>query len=268
MNKAWQVLFALPFARVYGILLWDVIDLRMRRKPNLLPRMEKCARVLINEPEALRGKWLAAYPAFSALELEIGCGKGGFTASLAAQQPDKLLVAVERVPDALVVAMERVCVQELNNALFLCEDAKLLENDFAPGEISRVYVNFCDPWPKSRDAKHRLTSPFFLRRYARLLPFGGELCFKTDNRPLFDWSLEQLRAEGWEIRENSFDLHGNGPVGIMTDYEKKFHAQGMKICRVAAAKTAQTISEGEPGRLRNASLADAYANQYMEAHKE
>lgn len=226
--------------------------------------MERCARVLVSEPASLRGKWLSAYPDFSALELEIGCGKGGFTAALAEMQPDVLLAAVERVPDALVVAMERVCAQDLKNALFLCEDAKLLENDFAPGEIQRIYINFCDPWPKSRDAKHRLTAPGFLRSYARLLPLGGELCFKTDNRPLFDWSLLQLRAEGWEIRECSCDLHANGPVGIMTDYEKKFHAQGMKICHVAAVKTAETVSSGEPGRLRNASLADAYANQKAE----
>ncbi len=240
----------------------------MRKKPNLAPRMERCARVLVSEPEALRGKWLSAYPGFSALELEIGCGKGGFTAALAESQPEVLLIAVERVPDALVVAMERVCAQELRNALFLCEDAKLLEQDFEPGEIRRIYVNFCDPWPKSRDAKHRLTAPGFLRSYARLLPVGGELCFKTDNRPLFDWSLAQLRAEGWEIRECSCDLHENGPVGIMTDYEKKFHEQGAKICRVAAVRTAATVSEGEPGRLRNASLADAYANRSTEEREK
>ncbi len=240
----------------------------MRKKPNLAPRMERCARVLVSEPEALRGKWLSAFPRFAALELEIGCGKGGFTAALAERQPETLLVAVERVPDALVVAMERVCAQRLDNALFLCEDAKLLENDFEPGEISRIYINFCDPWPKSRDAKHRLTAPGFLRSYARLLPVGGELCFKTDNRPLFDWSLAQLRTEGWEIRECSYDLHANGPVGIMTDYERKFHEQGMRICRVAAVRTAATVSEGEPGRLRNASLADAYANQISEEREK
>ena len=236
----------------------------MRKKPNLQPRMERCARVLVSEPASLRGSWLAQNPSCTALELEIGCGKGGFTAATAAAQPDVLLAAVERVPDALVVAMERVCAQGLENALFLCEDAKLLENDFAPGEIRRIYINFCDPWPKSRDAKHRLTAPGFLRSYARLLPLGGELCFKTDNRPLFDWSLEQLRAEGWETREYSTDLHANGPVGIMTDYEAKFHAQGVKICRVVAVKTARTVASGDPGRLRNASLADAYANQEKE----
>ena len=223
--------------------------------------MERCARVLAAEPSALRGKWLELRPNCTALELEIGCGKGGFTAALAASQPDVLLAAVERVPDALVVAMERVCAQGLENVRFLCEDAKLLEEDFAPGEIRRIYINFCDPWPKSRDAKHRLTAPGFLRSYARLLPTGGEICFKTDNRPLFDWSLEQLRAEGWALRECGFDLHANGTVGILTDYEAKFHAQGVKICRAVAVKTAQTISSGEPGRLRNASLADAYANQ-------
>lgn len=236
----------------------------MRKKPNLQPRMERCAQVLVSAPETMKGCWKDAYPAFSALELEIGCGKGGFTAALAAQEPETLLVAVERVPDALVVAMERVCAQDLKNVLFLNTDAKLLEACFSPCEISRIYINFCDPWPKSRDAKHRLTAPGFLRSYARLLPVGGELCFKTDNRPLFDWSLEQLRAERWDIRSCTYDLHADGPVGIMTDYEAKFYAQGMKINRVVAVKTAVTVCSGDPGRLRNASLADAYANQALE----
>ncbi len=256
--------FGLPRVRFCVIMPAGVIRLRMRKKPNLQPRMERCSRVLVAEPSALRGNWLVKRPDCTALELEIGCGKGGFTAATAASQPHVLLAAVERVPDALVVAMERVCAQELTNVLFLCEDARELENDFAPGEIRRIYINFCDPWPKSRDAKHRLTAPGFLRTYARLLPVGGELCFKTDNRPLFDWSLEQLTAEGWELREQCFDLHENGQVGIMTDYEAKFHSQGVKICRVVAVREQNTISSGDPGRLRNASLADAYANQREE----
>ncbi len=238
--------------------------MRMRKKPNLLPRLERCAAVLVSAPEALRGKWLCGHPACTSLALEIGCGKGGFTAALAAQEPDTLLVAVERVPDALVVAMERVCAQGLRNVLFLNSDAKLLENQFAPGEICRIFINFCDPWPKSRDAKHRLTAPSFLRSYARLLPIGGEICFKTDNRPLFEWSLLQLHAEGWRLRELTYDLHANGPVGIMTDYETKFYSQSVKIHRVVAEKTANTVCDGDPGRLRNASLADAYANQSRE----
>lgn len=234
--------------------------MRMRKKPNLQPRMERCAHVMIFAPEEKRGCWRSGCDQYSALHLEIGCGKGRFTAGIAAAMPDTLLAAIERVPDALVVAMERICENGLENVLFLDRDAKDLEEYFAPEELSRIYINFCDPWPKSRDAKHRLTAPVFLRRYARLLPLGGELHFKTDNTPLFDWSLEQLRAEGWELRELTHDLHENGPVGIMTDYEVKFYERGMCINRVVAVKTATTICEGECARLRNASLTDARGN--------
>lgn len=238
--------------------------MRMRKKPNLLPRMERCAGVQVTEPETNRGRWLEAFPGHDELYLEIGCGKGRFTCETAKSAPDKLLAAVERVPDALVVAMERVCAEKLDNVCFLDKDAKELEEFFAPGEIGRIYINFCDPWPKSRDAKHRLTAPGFLRRYARLLPVGGEIHFKTDNRPLFEWSVEQFQREGWELRELTRDLHADGQHGVMTDYEAKFHALGIPINRVVAVRTAVTVSEGEPERLRDAGLSDARGKQGVE----
>lgn len=241
--------------------------MRMRKKPNLIPRMERCAHVNIQDPDSLRGRWLLENPDFTCVHLEIGCGKGRFTADTAASLPNTLLVAIERVPDAMVVAMERVCDRELPNVRFLDRDAQQLESYFAPGEVQRIYINFCDPWPKSRDAKHRLTAPGFLRRYARLLPCGGEIHFKTDNGPLFHWSVEQMLAEGWELREQTDDLHAHGPHGIMTDYEAKFYAMGMPIHRVVAVRNAQTIAQGEPERLRNASLADARSRQ-MEGQAE
>lgn len=238
--------------------------MRMRKKPNLIPRMARCAHVNIQTPEACRGQWLTKYPGFHSLHLEIGCGKGRFTAATAAIMPDTLFVAVERVPDALVVAMERVDEQKLPNVFFIDRDAKNLEAYFAPGEVDRIYINFCDPWPKSRDAKHRLTAPGFLRRYARLLPEGGEIHFKTDNTPLFRWSVAQMEAEGWLLRELTYDLHANGPTGIMTDYEAKFYAMGTQIGRVVAIKGPNTISQGEPERLRNASLSDVRGNFSLE----
>lgn len=234
--------------------------MRMRKKPNLVPRMERCAALLETNPEERLGGWLNGTE-YKALHLEIGCGKGRFTTAVAGSMPDTLLVALERVEDAIVVAMERALEAEVGNVRFLAKDAKELEACFAPGEINRIYINFCDPWPKSRDAKHRLTSPFFLRSYARLLPIGGEIHFKTDNRPLFDWSLEQLEAEGWTLKEQSFDLHRDGINGFMTDYEAKFHAEGVPICRTVAVRTEATRFDGVPERLRNASLADARANQ-------
>ena len=231
----------------------------MRKKPNLIPRMEKCSAVLVPEPKSYAGHWRELLPGYRELWLEIGCGKGRFTADTAAQNPDAMLLAVERVEDAMVIAMERVCAEGIGNVRFISMDALELPEVFASGEIGRIFINFCDPWPKSRDAKHRLTAPGFLRCYADILPAGGEIHFKTDNKPLFDWSVEQFKAEGWELRELTNDLHENGVWGVMTDYEAKFHGLGIKINRVVAVKTEKTLgtAAGTPERLRDSALSDA-----------
>jgi len=231
----------------------------MRKKPNLIPRMMRCVDVMAPAPEDKRGNWHSEFPAYREIRLELGCGKGRFTCAEAAREPEALLLALEKVPDAMVVAMERVKEQGLPNVRFLDRDARLLPEMFAPGEVSRLYINFCDPWPKSRDAKLRLTAPGFLRLYADVLPLGGEIWFKTDNTPLFDWSIGQLEAEGWQLYDVTYDLHADGVVGVMTDYEAKFTAQGMKINRLVARRTQETktTAAGEAPRLRNASLNDA-----------
>ncbi len=243
--------------------------MRMRKRHNLEPRMEKCAELLVKEPTEKRGSWLQALPGFERVYVELGCGKGRFTAQTAETMPDTLLLAIEKVPDAMIIAMERVQAQGLRNVRFLDIDAAKLPEIFAPGEIDRLYINFCDPWPKSRDAKLRLTAPGFLRLYADALKEGGEIHFKTDNTPLFDWSIEVLEAEGWALSEVTHDLHGQGVVGVMTDYEAKFTAEGMKINRLVAAKTAGTkgTAAGVLPRLRGASLVDArgYAQSVEDA---
>ena len=211
--------------------------MRMRKKPNLIPRMEKAAAVLEREPEKLRGRWLEAYPGHSRLYLELGCGKGSFTVASAQAEPEALFAAVERVPDAMVVAMERACEMGLHNVRFLDIDAEKLPELFAQGEADRIYINFCDPWPKKKQHKRRLTAPAFLALYRQVLKPGGEILFKTDNRDLFDWSEEQLLANGWALSQVTRDLHANGPQGIMTDYEKKFYGEGKPICRLVAIKT-------------------------------
>ena len=147
------------------------------------------------------------------------------------------LAAIEKVPDAMVVGMERVTERGLQNVRFLDFDARNLPEIFEPGEVRRIYINFPDPWKKARQKKRRLTWGAFLAIYAQLLPAGGEIWFKSDNDPLFEWSLEQFKAQGWELRELTRDLHKNGPVGVMTDYEAKFYAEGVTINRVVAVKT-------------------------------
>jgi tRNA (guanine-N7-)-methyltransferase len=180
--------------------------------------------------------------------------------------PEADLVAIEKVPDAMVLAMEKAKTTGLNNVRFLEYDAAGLRAIFAPGEIDRIYINFCDPWPKSRDAKFRLTAPAFLRIYADLLPEGGEIVFKTDNLALFDWSLKQFSEEKWIIRSVERDLHAEGAVGILTDYELKFMQEGIPIKKLVAVRGAETLNgaAGEPPRLRDAALADAWGNQEVQ----
>ncbi len=208
--------------------------MRMRKKPNLVPRMERASAVLTAEPEVLRGRWLASFPGHTRLHLELGCGKGAFTCAAAAAMPDTLLVAVEKVPDAMVVAMERAVEAGLENVRFLDTDAARLPELFAPGEVERIYINFCDPWPKKKQFKRRLTAPDFLAVYRQVLAPGGEIWFKTDNQPLFDWSCGTMAEAGFQLEQVTRDLHAGGPVGIMTDYEKKFVGEGKPICRLVA----------------------------------
>lgn len=210
--------------------------MRMRKKPNLIPRMERCERVLIREPEAHKGRWRDLMPGAAELRLEIGCGKGRFTCETAARNPQTLFVAVERVPDAMVIAMERAVAMGLENVFFVDADAANLAAYFDGGEVDLLYINFCDPWPANRQAKRRLTYEGFLRAYREVLREGGEIHFKTDNRGLFEWSLFQFPKAGYELSQVTRSLHENGIQGVMTDYEEKFHSLGVPINRCVAVK--------------------------------
>ncbi len=206
--------------------------MRMRKKKNLIPRMERCGDRLIQTPYDRRGHWRELMPQARELWLELGCGKGRFTAGTAAAEPDVLFIAVERVPDAMVVAMERCVEAGLSNVYFIDANADQLPFFFASGEVDRIYVNFCDPWPSGRHAKRRLTHGNFLRLYRQVLKEGGELHFKTDNQGLFEFSVEEIPQFGFALSEVTRNLHKHGPVGVMTDYEAKFHELGQPINRL------------------------------------
>ena len=209
--------------------------MRMRKKKNLIPRMERCADRLIQDPYAMPGAWREKLmPSAREVRVEIGCGKGRFTAGTAAAEPDVLLIAVEMVPDAMVVAMERCANAGLHNVFFVDANADQLPAFFAPGEVDRIYLNFSDPWPSNRHAKRRLTHGNFLRLYRQVLKEGGQIHFKTDNQPLFEFSVEEIPRFGFTLSEVTRDLHANGPVGVMTDYEAKFYEQGQPINRLVA----------------------------------
>ncbi len=170
------------------------------------------------------------------IHIEIGMGKGQFITTLAKENPDINFIGIEKYSSVLVRALDKREELETNNLIFVRMDAEDLTSYFAEGEISKVYLNFSDPWPKDRHAKRRLTSVNFLARYDNILQADGLLQFKTDNRPLFDFSLEQLNEAGWMLDESTFDLHKNGPApnNIMTEYEEKFYAIGNPICRFTA----------------------------------
>ena len=221
--------------------------MRMRKKPNLIPRMEKCAHLSVADPAELRGQWLSEFKEFDSLYLEIGCGKGRFTVETAKAEPHAFLVGLERVADALVIAMERANADGLLNARFLARDAKTLPEIFAPGEVSRIYLNFSDPWPDRKHAKRRLTSETFLPIYREILSPDGEIHFKTDNLPLFEYSLKQLEAGGFELFDVTRNLHAEGPRGVMTDYELKFFEQGVSINRCVAKRIFKNSGEAVNG---------------------
>ena len=205
--------------------------MRMRRMKNLAPRMEACAALRIAAPEEKKSAWKTLMPAATALWVEVGCGKGKFTAETAAANPDVLLIAVERCREAMVVAMEKAKSMGLTNVFFIDMDVENIENIFAPGEIDRLFINFPDPWPRKKNAKRRLTHRGFLDKYCRVVKEEGEIHFKTDNAPLFEFSVEEFAACGLQVNNLTRDLHANGIVGIMTGYEEKFHALGTPINR-------------------------------------
>lgn len=210
--------------------------MRMRRKKNLEPRMERCANCWIKEPESLCGKWSTLRPGMVALHLELGCGKGRFTCEMAAKSPDVLFIAVERVPDAMVIAMERANTEGLSNVFFIDGDAAKLSEYFSKDEIDRIYINFCDPWPGQKHARRRLTHENFLKSYRSVLKGDGQIHFKTDNKDLFEFSLFQFPKAGFSLSEVTENLHQSGPQGVMTDYEEKFHKQGIAINRCVGSK--------------------------------
>lgn len=205
--------------------------MRMRRMKNLNPRMDKCAEKRIAEPATLQGNWRSLKPDALELWVEVGCGKGKFTAETAEANPDVLLIAVEKCQEAMVIAMEKAQGMGLTNVFFIDMDVEKIEEIFAPSEIDRLFINFPDPWPRKKNAKRRLTYRTFLDKYCRVVRENGEIHYKTDNAKLFEFSLEEFEACGLEVKNLTRNLHENGIVGIMTGYEEKFHALGTPINR-------------------------------------
>lgn len=191
---------------------------------------------VVQEPEKKKGCWNQVFGNSHPIEIEIGMGKGRFIMEQALSHPETNYIGIERYSSVLLKGLQKRSRLELENIYFLCMDARELADIFGPGEVSRIYLNFSDPWPKDRHAKRRLTSPAFLSVYEKILSPQGQVEFKTDNQDLFDYSLESIPSSGWEILSLTRDLHKSPMVlgNVMTEYEMKFSALGKPICKLIA----------------------------------
>ena len=192
---------------------------------------------LEEDPQA--GKWHEIFKNDNPIYIEVGMGKGQFITTLAAMNPDINYIGIERYTSVLLRAVEKLenGAQEdvPTNILYICMDATELPDVFAAEEVAKIYLNFSDPWPKARHAKRRLTSREFLARYEKILKDDGLVEFKTDNKALFEFSLEEVGEAKWELLAHTFDLHHNEEMvrgNVMTEYEEKFSSQGNPICKL------------------------------------
>lgn len=193
----------------------------------------------VNEPVLLKGNWSKEFGNGHPVRIEIGMGKGKFITTLAQQNPDINYVGIEKYSSVLIRAIEKCKELDVPNLRFIRMDAEYICDVFEKGEVDRIYLNFSDPWPKARHAKRRLTSREFLARYEKILVDRGEVEFKTDNRTLFDFSLEEIRDAGWTLLACTYDLHRDARLSqgnVMTEYEEKFSGMGKPICKLIAAR--------------------------------
>ena len=190
----------------------------------------------IQEPKTYRGKWEEEFGNKNPIHIEVGMGKGRFILEMAERNPEINYIGIEKYSSVLVRAVEKTEEFEGKNLRLIRMDAEEIEEVFAPGEVGRIYLNFSDPWPKDRHAKRRLTSTRFLERYHHILAPEGRVIFKTDNRDLFDFSLEQIKEAGWILENCTYDLHNSefNEGNVMTEYEEKFSAKGNPLCRLTA----------------------------------
>lgn len=209
--------------------------MRLKNIPGAREAIEDCPYCVKDITEH-KGKWNELFPSGNkTLRIEIGCGKGRFIHELARQNPDINYIGIEYYSSVMIKAIKKIDEAEPpKNLLFICGDAKNLLSVFEKGEIDRIYLNFSDPWPKVRHAKRRLTSEVFLKIYNEILKPDGIIEFKTDNRDLFDYSVETAPKAGWHLDEVTYDLHNDAKLNegnIMTEYEQRFSEMGNPICK-------------------------------------
>ena len=195
----------------------------------------------IQQPEQMKGKWAEVFQNDHPIHIEVGMGKGQFITTLAQQNPNINYIGIEKYSSVLVRALEKTDAMETQpeNLRFIRMDAENICNMFAKHEVDGIYLNFSDPWPKDRHAKRRLTSQTFLGRYDKILKPEGHVEFKTDNKDLFQFSLEQVEPAGWHLDAFTWDLHHDETLNqgnVMTEYEQKFSSMGNPICKMIISR--------------------------------
>nr|WP_106780509.1 tRNA (guanosine(46)-N7)-methyltransferase TrmB [Lysinibacillus timonensis] len=210
--------------------------MRLRNKPWALEFINAHPEIIIPNPENYKGKWTEVFGNDNPLHIEVGMGKGQFITGMALANPDMNYIGIELYDSVIVSALENVLeANSPSNLRLLKVNGADLEKFFVKNDIHRVYLNFSDPWPKTRHEKRRLTHEGFLKLYESLLIDNGEIHFKTDNRGLFEYSLVSMSQYGMRLNYVSLDLHANMPEdNIMTEYEEKFSKKGQPIYRVEA----------------------------------
>ncbi|MFE4704562.1 tRNA (guanosine(46)-N7)-methyltransferase TrmB [Peribacillus simplex] len=209
--------------------------MRLRNKPWAEDRLNDFPQYVIQQPVSHKGKWHEVFGNENPLYIEVGTGKGRFITEMAKAHPDVNFIGIEVYGSVIVAALDLLIEADVPNLKLLNVDAANLGDYFAKGDVNRVYLNFSDPWPKSRHAKRRLTYKTFLEVYEGILPDKGEIHFKTDNQGLFESSLKSISEYGMLLKYVSLDLHNSSFEGnIMTEYEEKFSSKGNRIYRLEA----------------------------------
>ena len=219
--------------------------MRLRNIPRAEGVLEAHDKVIKNEKE-LKGRWREVFGNDNPVYIEIGMGKGQFLTEMAARHPERNYIGIERyssVPACPPLPLDKRGEDRggrtLGNIRFICMDAAQIAEVFGKGEVRGIYLNFSDPWPKKRHARRRLTSRGFFARYDQVLAPDGQVEFKTDNRDLFRFSLEEAEEAGWRVLMSTWDLHGDPDMNrgnVMTEYEEKFSAKGNPICKLTAGR--------------------------------
>lgn len=203
--------------------------MRRRNVKNAHERVLSSEGIIVLDETKYKGKWHELFNNNNPIHLEIGMGKGDFIKELAINNPNINYIGFEKYESVIIQAVEKVKELNLSNLKLICADATNILDIFDKDEINKIYLNFSDPWPKSRHEKRRLTSPNFLSKYVEICQKPCEIEFKTDNQGLFEYSIMSLNNQKWQFLELSFDLHKVKENIVMTEYEKKFHALGHPI---------------------------------------